>query len=210
MRILIDEEISEETDDGFYVPLDERTAKEFLEKIPLITWHSLRVTFVNEAVHKGVSDHVVGLQAHWKMAGNMPDKYTRERQDIPMIMMKQLVEEVKNDWAPIARFPNEDPKIIVRDEFSDDEIMNDPIDVEARPMFYIKKASLDKVSARIIRMKVHISSIGDLSTLACGKVKIDDCDPLGSDEPDPGVLCSSCVKNRCSMLLRSRPSDGSA
>ncbi len=46
------------------------------------------VTFVNEAVHKGVSDQVVAIQAHWKMAGNMPDKYTRERQEISMNIMK--------------------------------------------------------------------------------------------------------------------------
>jgi hypothetical protein len=55
------------------------------------TWHSMKVSMVNEGLQQGEEPMTVGLQGHWKDPnGPMPNKYTRRRLDKPLAMVRRI------------------------------------------------------------------------------------------------------------------------
>ncbi len=65
-----------------------------------LTAHSCRVTLLDAAVHAGRTTEEIGLQANWKNPGPLVLKYTRNRSQVPAIMVKQLVQDLVSKKHP--------------------------------------------------------------------------------------------------------------
>jgi len=66
----------------------ERTVRE-------VTWHSMRVTMLSEAVKAQVDDKIVGLQANWKDPSQLVLKYARQRKELSVAMVKNMTEKLR-------------------------------------------------------------------------------------------------------------------
>ena len=144
-----------------------------------ITAHSARVTLLDAAVHAGRSTEEIGLQANWKNPGPMVLKYTRNRSVVPAQMVSQLVQDLVAQHHPATE--SEDVELI---EAVDQD--------EAQVQFFVKKGP--STSSGDIRY--HCTALGDPSKLACGKLVIGNCSPVGVVLPDLSVLCKACSKAR--------------
>ena len=72
-----------------------------LEKsIQVITWHSMRVTMLAEAVKANVDDKIVGLQANWKDPKQLVLKYARQRKELSVAMVKDMAAKIRDSWVP--------------------------------------------------------------------------------------------------------------
>ena len=147
--------------------------------IATLTAHSCRVTLLDAAVHAGRSTEEIGLQANWKNPGPLVLKYTRNRSQVPAMMVKQLVQDLVAQKHP-AREEQEDDLTDVADrDLSSEE-------------FFVK----NPLHERNYEYKFHVSALRDRSVLACGRFPIDECSKAGNTLPDLSVLCKACARNR--------------
>ena len=158
----------------------------FAKLIPTLTWHSCRVTLLDAAVHAGVDALPISMQAN-HASTDLVVKYTRNRRQVPLQMVGRLLQDLRSQWAPQAAVvagsaPAED------DQFSADD------EAEVSPQYYMKRS---KVANRVIlTQKFHVTARDDLSQLACSRVQLEDCEPMGDALPDVSVLCIDCRKKR--------------
>ena len=149
-----------------------------LEKeVQMITWHSMRVTMLDAAVHSGVDDKAIGLQANWKDPGPMVLKYARKRKDLSIRMVKNLAIELREGWTP-------DPK-----EFG----VDDQVEVvEPVPIEFVAKnnTSATRISAADVKFHIFHRGLNNTQTL-CGRLEIDDCISFGAEPP--GDICKICL-----------------
>ena len=63
------------------------------------TWHSMKATMINAALHRAENPMVVGLQGHWKNPmGPMPVKYMRSKLEAPIAMVERVCRA--SQWYP--------------------------------------------------------------------------------------------------------------
>lgn len=144
-----------------------------------LTAHSCRVTLLDAAVHAGRSTEEIGLQANWKNPGPLVLKYTRNRSQVPAVMVKQLVQDLVEKQHPVQD---------VKDAALIDACSNDLVNTE----FFVKAVA----SARSYDYKYHASSMNDSSMLACAKFNVSECTSVGSVLPDLKVFCKACARAR--------------
>ena len=75
-------------------------AQPILSNITNLSWHSARVTMLDQAVHFDRSAQEIGVQANWKNPGPLVLKYTRSRSSLPAKMIKELVQEISREFTP--------------------------------------------------------------------------------------------------------------
>ena len=141
--------------------------------------HSCRVTLLDAAVHAGRSTEEIGLQANWKNPGPLVLKYTRNRSSVPATMIKQLVRDLTQENHPLI----EDENTALTDALEDDL---DGIE------FFTKTPA----PGSYYDYKFHVTSFGDLDSLACKRFPVSECTSVGNVIPDPSVLCKACAKAR--------------
>ena len=156
--------------------------------VDTITWHSLRVTLLNAAVHAGVDALPVSMQANHANT-DLVVKYTRDRRQVPLAMVGKLLGDLRQSWSPRPAHSSGSSGVpVLADDFSEDEAE------DLIPQFYVQKGL---VNTRTIRHpRFHVTDKDDLSKLACNKLKLSDCEPLGPDAPDISVVCGLCKKRR--------------
>ncbi len=115
-------------------------------------------------------------------------KCTRNRRQVPLKMITELVSELKDQWAPVQKINVE--------EFSEDEGVMDQI----TEVYYIKSTLLDKVTYRIDSIRYHLGSFSDPTKTACRRLKIEDCQPVGTVIPDESMLCTQYKRARSYSL----------
>ena len=143
-----------------------------------ITWHSMRVTLLAEAVKENVDEKVIGLQANWKDPRQLVLKYARQRKELSVAMVKGMTEKIKQKWKP-----EEDLFVVEEDE----EDKGSPF----MPVEYIIKAKLPARSITSADIKCHIldPSVSDQTSL-CGRLKMQDAESVG---PRPTcMICKLC------------------
>ena len=108
-----------------------------------VTWHSMRVTFLSEAVKASVDDKVVGLQANWKDPKQLVLKYARQRKELSVAMVKKVAAQLRDRWTP-------DPaEFLVEEE--DAEVG------DVHPVEYIVRKSLPKTAPSASRVSWPIA-----------------------------------------------------
>ena len=147
-----------------------------------VTWHSLRVTLLDAAVHAGVDALPISMQANHATT-DLVVKYTRERRQVPLQMVGKLLSDLRHNWHPRS-----EALVPIQDEFSEDE------PDELLPQFYVKKGVAH--SRLIVHPKFHVTSKDDLTKLACNMLQISECEPIGAALPDISVLCGRCKASR--------------
>lgn len=149
-------------------------AQELERVIPKITWHSMRVTFLSEAVKQGKDDKSIGLQANWKDPKELVLKYARQRKELSVAMVKDVAAKMRSAWTP-------DPENFVMEE--EDQEVVEPIAVE-----YMIKSSLPAkaLSSTDFRCHIYDQSVDDENSL-CGRLKFSDAALVGRIPP-----CSVC------------------
>ncbi|CAE7749104.1 unnamed protein product, partial [Symbiodinium necroappetens] len=78
----------------------DEVAQPILSNITNLSWHSARVTMLDQAVHFDRSAQEIGVQANWKNPGPLVLKYTRSRSSLPAKMIKELVQEISREFTP--------------------------------------------------------------------------------------------------------------
>lgn len=163
--------------------VDSKTIHEDAVTISKLTSHSCRVTLLDAAVHAGRSTEEIGLQANWKNPGPLVLKYTRNRTQVPAVMIKQLVRELVSTDHP-ARGDK-------------DTLLTDVADQDLGVAeFFIKSPA----SGSRYEHRFHATALEDSSLIACGKVRIDECHSAGNCLPDISVLCKACAKQRPDLV----------
>ena len=128
---------------------------EVLEKtVRDVTWHTMRVTMLSEAVKAQVDDKIVGLQANWKDPSQLVLKYARQRKELSVAMVKGMTEKLRQAWVPDRQH------FVVEEE---DEEITEPIVPE-----FIVKASLPASALSSSDLRCQKST---LTTLTQGVVK---------------------------------------
>ena len=151
-----------------------------LGAVSKLTWHSARVTMLDQAVHLKRSTEEIGLQANWKNPGPLVLKYTRSRTSVPAVMIREIVTEIKRAYHP--KCAQED------DEIEDGE------EAELSLSAFFMKAP-EKCSSSY-EYKFHCCSADSIEELACRKVRDPDFINIGSVLPDAKLLCKLCAKAR--------------
>ena len=147
------------------------------ESIQAITWHSMRVTMLSEAVKANVDDKIVGLQANWKDPSQLVLKYARQRKELSVAMVKQMASKLKDAWIP-------DPEKFVIEE--EDEEVTEPIVTE-----FIVKATLPERALVSSDFRCHIFDRRESEDSSiCGRLKMRDAVSVGSHAP--GMICQLC------------------
>ena len=161
-------------------------AKDMIAILEKVTWHTCRVTLLSAAVHEQKDAQAIALQANWKNPSSLVLKYARDRRSIPLRMVGELVQALKQDWQPPIELEGsgDAPR-----EFSDDE----EVLGQRSDQFYVKKAEVGSCGRRIMAMKFHVLDARDSAVLACGRLALDRCEPAGSILPDISVLCKDCL-----------------
>ena len=127
--------------------------------IQVITWHSMRVTMLSEAVKANVDDKIVGLQANWKDPSQLVLKYARQRKELSVAMVKQMASKLKDAWLP-------DPEKFVIEE--EDEEVTEPIVTE-----FIVKATLPEKALVSADFRCHIFDRRESEDSSiCGRLKM--------------------------------------
>ena len=148
-----------------------------------VTCHSLRVTFLDAAVHAGADDKVIGLQANWADPSKLVLKYARNRKELSVRMVQDLATEIRESWNPD------------QDSF---EVEDQP-DVAAPVVReYVAKATTPSKALVASDFKYHIMDtlINESHTL-CGRLKLSDVISFGPEAP--GMTCQHC-QNRLKSL----------
>eukprot|EP00438_Fugacium_kawagutii_P008824 Skav230881 [mRNA] locus=scaffold2175:162834:164081:- [translate_table: standard] len=146
--------------------------------IPTVTWHSMRVTFLAEAVRAKVDDKVIGLQANWKDPKELVLKYARQRKELSVEMIKDVTAKMRSAWTP-------DPSAFVMEE-EDQEVV-----VPISAVEYFVKKSLPERSLQAADFKCHIFDRStDAEVSLCGRLKLEDAVSLGGTPP--GSVCKIC------------------
>ncbi|CAE7224530.1 unnamed protein product [Symbiodinium sp. CCMP2592] len=125
-------------------------AKEVLDVVTKLTWHSARVTMLDQAVHCKRTEQEIGVQANWKNPGPLVLKYTRSRSSLPALMIKDLVAEVSKDFTPQCALA--------------DDVIDDSDDREATLTEFFIKAP-EKGSSYEYRF--HVCSAESVEEIAC-------------------------------------------
>lgn len=143
-----------------------------------ITWRSIRVTFLSEAVKNNADDKAVGLQANWRDPGQLVLKYARQRKEISAAMVKGVASKIKEAWTPPAS------SFVVEED--EDSAMQEPLKIE-----YILKASLPSKALSSSDFRCHIMdpSAGSEGSI-CGRLKMVDAVSVGHIAP--GMICQHC------------------
>ena len=150
-----------------------------LDQVTHLTWHSARVTMLDQAVHFDRSAQEIGVQANWKNPGPLVLKYTRSRSSLPAKMIQELVHEISRDFHPVCA--KEDDEI-------DDQEDRDVTLAE----FFVKAP--DKGSS--YDYKFHVCSSESVEEIACKRAITPEFVHIGSVLPDPKLLCKLCAKAR--------------
>ena len=141
-----------------------------------VTWHSMRVTFLAEAVKANVDDKIVGLQANWKDPKQLVLKYARQRKEFSIAMVKEVTAQLRDQWDP-------DPScFLVEDE---DEELTDPLAIE-----YILRKSLPK-AADDSAFRCHILDprVSPDASI-CGRLRREQA--VSAGPVAPGMICALC------------------
>lgn len=94
-------------------------------------------------------------------------------------MIKQLVRDLTQESHPLI----EDENTALTDALEDDL---DGIE------FFTKTPA----PGSYYDYKFHVTSLGDLDSLACKRFLVSECTSVGNVIPDPSVLCKACAKAR--------------
>ena len=164
-------------------------APEMIAILQKVTWHTCRVTLLSAAVHEQKDAQAIALQANWKNPSSLVLKYARDRRSIPLRMVGELVQALRQDWQPPIVL--EDAEDALRVFSEDEEVLGQRSD-----QFYVKKAEVGACGRRIMTMKFHVLDALDSAVLACGRLALDRCEPAGSILPDISVLCKDCLAKR--------------
>ncbi|CAE7390539.1 unnamed protein product [Symbiodinium necroappetens] len=148
-------------------------SQEALQKVTAFTWHSARVTMLDQAVHCKRTEQEIGVQANWKNPGPLVLKYTRSRSSLPALMIKDLVSEVSKEYEPECA--RED------DAIDDHEDRGDCL-----TEFFIKVAPEKGTS---YEYKFHVCSAESIEEIACKREITSEFVHIGSVLPDPKCLC---------------------
>eukprot|EP00438_Fugacium_kawagutii_P016453 Skav207243 [mRNA] locus=scaffold523:477791:485726:- [translate_table: standard] len=141
--------------------------KELEQIIQMITWHSMRVTFLSEAVKANVDDKIVGLQANWKDPKQLVLKYARQRKELSVAMVKEVSAKLREKWDP------KDNNLEIDEE--EEGAVNDPFTIE-----YIVKSSLPKKALESSDFRCHIFDRSvNVEASICGKLKMSDASSVG-------------------------------
>eukprot|EP00435_Cladocopium_sp_Y103_P055182 s631_g18.t1 len=126
-----------------------------------VTWHSMRVTMLSEAVKARVDDKIVGLQANWKDPTQLVLKYARQRKELSVAMVKEMADKFRKSWTP-------NPEQFVVEE--EDEEVTEPVVIE-----FIVKASLPASALQSSDLRCHIFDrrLNDAASI-CGRLKMAD------------------------------------
>ena len=148
-----------------------------------VTWHSMRVTMLSEAVKAQVDDKIVGLQANWKDPSQLVLKYARQRKELSVAMVKNMTEKLRQSWVP------DQTQFVVEEE---DEEVTEPIVPE-----FIVKSSLpaSALSSSDLRCHIFDRRVHE-DTSVCGRLKLQDAASVGTQAP--GMICQLC-KNKAGI-----------
>ena len=111
-------------------------------------------------------------------------KYIRNRREVPLSMVNELVQELRQAWKPAG-----DPVEV------DDE---DLVPVDPVPMFYQKFPKVTRASFKLEMLKFHVSHSSDCTKTQCGLAAAE-CEPAGSSLPeavDRAMFCNKCALAR--------------
>ena len=142
-----------------------------------VTWHSMRVTMLAEAVKARVDDKIVGLQANWKDPSQLVLKYARQRKELSVAMVKEMADKFWKSWTP-------NPEEFVVEE--EDEEVTEPVVIE-----FIVKASLPEKALQACDFRCHIFDrrVNESASI-CGRLKMADAVSVGTQAP--GMICQFC------------------
>ena len=170
---------------GLMMLMEARTLKlvevnelqELEDAVRSVTWHSMRVTMLSEAVKARVDDKIVGLQANWKDPSQLVLKYARQRKELSVAMVKEMADKLRRSWTP-----NPD-QFVVEEE---DEEVSEPVVIE-----FIIKATLPEKALQSSDFRCHIFDrrVNDLTSI-CGRLKMTDAVSVGTQAP--GMICQFC------------------
>ena len=169
--------------------INDAQLQELKQIILSITWHSMRVTLLDEAVHREKHSEAIAIQANWSSGNEMVLKYTRNRREVPLKMISSMITEIKNEWKPKAREPGE-ADADHGCEFSEEDELEDDL----TRIFYMKKSLFDAPTARISVVRYHVVDPDDATLTACKRIKISECCPVGSVAPDSSMICKVCAR----------------
>ena len=152
-------------------------AAELKAAVRPVTWHSMRVTFLSEAVKASVDDKVVGLQANWKDPKQLVLKYARQRKELSVAMVKKVAAQLRDRWTP-------DPaEFLVEEE--DAEVG------DVHPVEYIVRKSLPKTAADDSAFRCHVLDPKVSTEVSiCGRLKMEQAMSVGAIAP--GIVCAFC------------------
>ena len=107
-------------------------------------------------------------------------------------MIQRVVKQIKDDWQHLKPLPAGSISLLVIDEdFSEDEVG----ELDA-PLFFVRISIVNATAKRILSQKIHVTAAGNPAAIACGRVEIEACEPLGSVLPDVELLCKFCKNAR--------------
>ena len=142
-----------------------------------VTWHSMRVTMLSEAVKAQVDDKIVGLQANWKDPKQLVLKYARSRKELSVAMVKDMASKLREEWVPDSK------QFVIEEE---DEEVQGPVVRE-----FIVKASLSASSFDSADFRCHIFDPSFSSSASiCSRLKMSDAVSVGPHAP--GMICQLC------------------
>ena len=111
-------------------------------------------------------------------------------------MLGRLVSDLKGQWQPSLELPPLTSSALAfetEEAFSDDGLTDD------LPLFYVRK---QKVTAQsLFSLKFHVTSANNADQLACNKLALLKCEPVGPDLPDRSLLCKACAAARPDLFL---------
>ena len=145
-----------------------------------VTWHSMRVTMLSEAVKAQVDDKIVGLQANWKDPKQLVLKYARSRKELSVAMVKDMASKLREEWVPDSK------QFVIEEEDEEDEEVQGPVVRE-----FIVKASLSASSFDSAVFRCHIFDPSFSSSASiCSRLKMSDAVSVGPHAP--GMICQLC------------------
>ena len=178
VRVLLQEAIDWAVGEGLITQATRNVLSHIIAKI---TWHSFRVTLLNLALRKGKHSEAIALQANWSQPGALVLKYARNKREVPLNMVCELVNELRKDWTLAGDPVKFDDEIIPADE---------PL------MFYAKFPTVDRSSFKIESLKYHVRSLVNEERTACGKHDLSSCEAVGSVLPHESALRGACARSR--------------
>lgn len=164
-------------------PVDASRKHQDALTIAKLTAHSCRVTLLDAAVHAGRTTEEIGLQANWKNPGPLVLKYTRNRSQVPAMMVKQLVQDLV-----VQKHPVQDSQDVELVDISERDLNGEE--------FFVKVPA----NERNYEYKFHAVALHDSSVLACGRFAIADCSKVGNTLPDLSILCKACSRSRPDLV----------